>query len=224
VGISIWGVLGRLGSGAYSHEVVVFHERLLVAGEEAQEGEDEGCGAAYCWDKSCETHRGVSMGCRLCAACDEYDILRYRQQDQTKSGNATNLTDEGDQSFTYTTRARTEDANLGTRTMHTRPFTSVDRAVLNKHQNLPDSQPRDHPPGLPALVKTSSRVDVLSPTCYDDPCCDDAYGRDSELSERLLQGSEEVRTGRHQILLHKIIEMPRRFRNRRQNATRMRWG
>jgi hypothetical protein len=87
--------LDVLGRGSYSHEVVVFHERLLVAGEEAQEGEDEGCGAAYCWDKSCETHRGVSMGCRLCAACDEYDILRYKQQGQTKSGNATNLTNEG---------------------------------------------------------------------------------------------------------------------------------
>jgi hypothetical protein len=157
------------------------------------------------------------------AVCDGYDILRYKQQGQTK-WKYDKHNQQRDQSFTYTTRARTEDANLGTRTMHTRPFTSVDRAVLNKHQNLPDSQPRDHPPGLPALVKTSSRVDVLSPTCYEDPCCDDAYGRDGELSERLVQGSEEVWTGRHQILLHKIIEMPRRFRNGRQNATRMRWG
>jgi hypothetical protein len=47
--------------GRYSHKVVVLHETLLVAGEEAEEREDQGCGAAYCWDEGCEAHRdGVS--------------------------------------------------------------------------------------------------------------------------------------------------------------------
>lgn len=37
---------------------VVLHEALLVACEEAEEGEDEGCGAEQRGDQRCEAHGG----------------------------------------------------------------------------------------------------------------------------------------------------------------------
>jgi hypothetical protein len=48
--------VGKGGEEAYCHEVVVFHEGLLVAGKEAEEGEDEGRDAAYCWNEGGGTH------------------------------------------------------------------------------------------------------------------------------------------------------------------------
>lgn len=53
---------------AYGDEVVVFHEVLLAACEEAKEGEDEGCCAAYCWYDGCWPHR-----CR----CDFKPLLLF---------------------------------------------------------------------------------------------------------------------------------------------------
>jgi hypothetical protein len=90
-----------------------------------------------------------------------------------------------------TTRTRTEVCKPWN--AHTRPFPSTSvwtGAVFYQKTCDDESQPHDHPLRLPALVKTSRRVDVLSPTCCHDPCCDDAVVRGKDLSERLVQGLE----------------------------------
>jgi hypothetical protein len=178
--------------------MVVFHKTLLVAGEEAEEREDQSCGAAYCWDEGCEAHRDDVFKYAPCKmvlmVMVYYDTKQWLAN--TEGEMLTNVNNnKGHQSFTYTTRhdthARTEVRKPWNALTRPFPSTSVSTGAVSYQKTCDDtSQPHDHPPGLPALVKTSRSVDVLSPTCCHDPCCNDAVGRDDGLSERLAQGLE----------------------------------